>query len=148
MIFNPDTGLALEAREITYDSFGGIRSYSLDFVTNQNDTIRTHIAAADTGSAAEAKRFEAHVGSETLGVVAADSSSFSTAFIPKDPGGLNFKRADSVVTNLKNDDFGRQQVDTQEFTMNGVRWQAAFTGVQGDGFGRFEAVQVHLSRKM
>ncbi len=148
VLFNPDTGLTLAAREIMYDDFGGIGSYSLDLVTTQNDTIRAHIADADAGSAAHAKRFEAHVGSETLGAVPADSSAFSAAFIPKGPGGLNFKRADSVVTNLKNDDFGRQQVDTQEFTMEGIRWQAVFTGVTRDAAGRFTAVQVRFSRKM
>lgn len=146
VLFNPESGLSVGIRRVVYDDFGRVRSYDVDFARATGDTIRARILAADTASASDARRFVAYVGGDTLHAVPSDSVTFAAALVPKEPGGVQLKAADSLVTNLDSDSFGRQQVASQEFNLGSVRWKATFSGQTRDGFGRFETLHVRFDK--
>ena len=147
VLFTPDSGLALVISGITYDDFGRLRSFGLDFVLRQADTLRAQIEDADTSSAPEARRFEARAGSLTLTPVPPDSTSLPVGLVPKDPGALRLRGADSVVTEMAYDSFGRQQVAAQEFTLGSTRWRAVFGDYKRDDAGRFVSFRVRFEPK-
>jgi hypothetical protein len=146
LLLSPDSGHVVVS-DITYDDFGRLRSYAFEYVRTPSDTLRGLVIDADSGSAPEARRFEARIGADTLSPVLPGVSPLPVAVVPKEPGGLRLKGADSVVTDLGYDSFGRQQVAAQEFTIGSQRWKAVFSDYQRDDAGRFVRFALRLERK-
>lgn len=146
LLLSPDSG-HLTISNIAYDDFGRLRSYVFEYVSVPLDTLRGLIIDADTGSAPEARRFEARIGVDTLAPVLPGESPELVAVVPKEPGGLRLKGADSVVTDFGYDSFGRQQVAAQEFTLGLQRWKAVFSDYQRDDAGRFARLTLRFERK-
>jgi hypothetical protein len=136
-------GLSVRLSKITYNRFGNLDSYTIELTSAASKSSVQVIGTPTRGSDTQ-PRYVANVAGRQIPSLDIAKLKVPIGFSPTEPGSVVVPGGTTLETSFAYDDFGRQQVARQSFTIGHRRTEAVFSAFTRDGFGRLTSYQVEL----